>query len=146
MSTDTNIALVQKLYAAFGQGDVATLLKNMSDDIDWGIEASQSLEVPWHGIGTGKAFAASFFESLGKECEFSRFEPHGFLASDTNVACLVDTEMTLRKSGRRVTQTGVHYFTIKNGLVTKWRGWEDTADTQAAWVGKAHSQRVAAAQ
>jgi hypothetical protein len=146
MSADTNIALVQKLYAAFGKGDVVTLLENMADDIDWGINAPDSSEVPWYGTGTGKAFAAKFFESLGKECDFSRFEPHDFLASDTQVACLVNVESTIRRNGRKLSQTGVHYFTIKNGRVTKWRGWEDTASTQAAWAGKSYSQRAAAAQ
>jgi ketosteroid isomerase-like protein len=133
MSAETNIALIQNLYAAFGKGDVPALLEHMSDDIDWGIEAQASTDVPWHGTGTGKKFAAKFFEVLGKEAVFTRFEPSGFLASDTNVACLVTFESTLKKNGKKTLQNACHYFTIKNGRVTKWRGWEDTAETKVVW-------------
>jgi len=133
MSADTNIALVQKLYAAFGQGNVPALLEHMSDEIDWGIEAAASTDVPWHSTGIGKKFAAKFFETLAREATFSRFEPSGFLASDTAVACLVTFEATLKKNGKKTLQNSIHYFTIKNGRVTKWRGWEDTAQTKAIW-------------
>jgi ketosteroid isomerase-like protein len=130
---ESNIALIQKLYAAFGKGDLPTLLEHMSDDIDWGVEGAASKEIPWHGTGTGKMFAARFFESLAKEAVFTRFEPSGFLANDTSVACLVSWEATLNKNGGKLTQNVMHHFTIKNGRVTRWRGSEDTAATKAVW-------------
>jgi ketosteroid isomerase-like protein len=134
-AAENNIALVQKLYAAFTKGDVPTMLEHMSDDIDWGIEAAATREIPWHGTGKGKAYAVKFFEALGKETVFTRFEPSGFLASDGAVACLVSWDATLNKNGRKMTQTVMHHFTIQNGRVTKWRGWEDTAQTKAAFAG-----------
>ena len=60
MSAEKNIQLVQKLYVAFGKKDIPMLLEHLSDDIDWGIEAKASTEVPWHGTGKGKKFAAEF--------------------------------------------------------------------------------------
>jgi ketosteroid isomerase-like protein len=134
MSAESNVALIQKIYAAFGKGDVATMTEYMADDIDWGIEAASS-EVPWHGTGTGKKYAVKFFEALGRECVFSRFEPNGFLASDGNVACLVTFDVTMKENGRKMTQNAIHHFTLQSGRVTKWRGWEDTAQTQATWRG-----------
>jgi ketosteroid isomerase-like protein len=132
---ETNITLIQTLYAAFGRGDVPTLLEHMADDIDWGVEAGASKEVPWHGVGKGKAFAAKFFENLAREATFTRFEPSGFLASDQSVACLVSWDATINKNGRKMSQNVIHHFTIKNGRVTKWRGSEDTALTAATWKG-----------
>lgn len=134
MSAETNVAMIQKIYVAFGSGDLPAILEFMADDIDWGIEAHAS-EVPWHGTGSGKMFAAKFFEALGRECTFSRFEPSGFLANDTSLACLVTFEATMKKNGRKMLQNAIHHFTIKNGRVTKWRGWEDTATTRATWAG-----------
>lgn len=134
MSAETNIALIQGIYQAFGKGDVAAMLEHMADDIDWGIDA-QATEVPWYGVGKGRPYAVKFFAALAKECVFSRFEPHAFLASDTAVACLVTVEATIKKTGRKMLQNGIHHFTIANGRVTKWRGWEDTARTQADWNG-----------
>ncbi len=135
MSAETNIALIQKIYAAFGRGDVPTMLELMADDVDWGIESHEAPEVPWHGTGTGKKFVAKFFGTLGRECTFPRFEPSGFLASDTAVACLVTFEVLVKKNGRKAVENAIHHFTIQNGRVTKWRGWEDTALTKATWNG-----------
>jgi len=133
MSAEKNIQLVQKLYAAFGKGDVPTLLEHMSDDVEWGVEAKASTEVPWHGTGKGKKFAADFFAKLAKECTFTRFEPSGFLGSEDAAASLVSFDATLNKNGRKLSQNVIHHFTIKNGRVTRWRGWEDTAYTKSLW-------------
>jgi ketosteroid isomerase-like protein len=127
MSSETNIALVQKLYAAFGKGDVPGMLELFADDVDWGIEGKATPEVPWHGTGIGKPFALKFFQALSSEMTFSLFEPSGYVASDNAVACLVTSEATLKKNGQKLTQHDIHYFTIKNGRVTRWRGSEDTA-------------------
>ena len=135
MSAETNIALIQKIYAAFGSGDVPAMLEFMADDIDWGIEVQATSEVPWHGTGTGKRFVAKFFETLGRECVFSRFEPSGFLASETSLACLVTFEVTMKKNGRKALENAIHHFTFANGRITRWRGWEDTAYTRASWIG-----------
>jgi len=106
----------------------------MSDDIDWGIDAQSPTAVPWYGIGTGKDFAAGFFKNLAKECQFTRFEPTAFLESDTGVACLVSYDAIINKNGRRVSQNVVHHFTFKgDDQVVRWRAWEDTARTLAAW-------------
>lgn len=133
MSAEKNIALIQSVYAAFGRGDVPAILENLAEDVDWGVEAVASTEVPWHGTGKGKKFALGFFEALGKSAVFTRFEPSGFVASDTNVACLVSWDAKLIHNGRTMTQNVIHYFTIKNGRIARWRGTEDTALAKATW-------------
>jgi len=135
MSAASNIALIQNIYAAFGRGDVPAILEKVTDNVDWGIEAAASREVPWHGTGTGKQFAIRFFEALGKECEFPRFEPSGFVASEDAVFCLLTFEVRLKKNGRSALYNVMHHFTIANGKVAKWRGTEDTAQTKAIWNG-----------
>jgi ketosteroid isomerase-like protein len=133
MSAEKNIALIQKIYAAFMQGDVATIVEYVSDDVDWGIEARGS-SVPWYGTGNGKDFVVKFFQSLAQAEDFSRFEPSGFLASDSAVSCLVSYESTIKKNGRTQSLNAIHHFTIKNGRISRWRGFEDTALTAANWA------------
>jgi uncharacterized protein len=133
MSAASNIALIQQIYTAFGKGDLPGILEHVTEDIDWGIEAAASSEVPWHGTGKGKKFATKFFEVLAKECEFPRFEPSGFVASDDAVFCLLTFEVRLKKNGRKSLFNVMHHFAIKNGKVAKWRGTEDTAQTKALW-------------
>jgi ketosteroid isomerase-like protein len=133
MTAEKNIALIQNTYAAFGRGDVPAILENVTENVDWGVEAADSKEVPWHGTGRGRQFAAKFFEALGKAAVFTRFEPSGFVASDSNVACLVSWDAKLTHNGRTMTQNVIHYFTIENGRIAKWRGSEDTALVKATW-------------
>ena len=134
MAQGKKTAIVQKLYAAFQRGDLPTLLEHMTDTIDWGIDSQTPTPIPWYGVGSGKEFAAGFFKALGKECEFSRFEPTGFLESDTAVVCLVSYDSTLKRNGRKVSQNVIHHFTFKgDDRVARWRAWEDTARTLAAW-------------
>ena|SRR5450432_4155895 len=126
MSAQENVALIQKTYAAFMRGDAAGILEFLSEDVDWGIEA-QDASVPWYGTGKGKAFALKFFQSLGQAVEFSRFEPSGYLSSDDAVSCLISYDSTVKKNGRKQSMNGIHHFTIKNGRISRWRGFEDTA-------------------
>jgi ketosteroid isomerase-like protein len=133
MSAAANLKLVQEIYQAFGRGDIPAVLEHCADDIDWGIDAKSG--VPWHGLGKGKAFAARFFETIARESEITRFEPHTFIAGDDGVACLVRLESKLRKTGKTVAMEDIHLFKIQGGRVTLWRGSEDTAQVLAAWNG-----------
>jgi uncharacterized protein len=135
MSYGKKTELVQKLYAAFGRGDVPTILEHTTDDIDWGMEVKPPTDVPWYGLGTGKKFVAAFFTSLGQECVFTRFEPTEFLESESSVVCLVTTECTFKKSGHQVQQNEIHYFKFRGDRVARWRCWQDTAAAKAAWNG-----------
>ncbi len=49
--TNTNITTVQDIYAAFGRGDVTTILDLVTDDVDWASEPEGS--ALWHGIHRG---------------------------------------------------------------------------------------------
>jgi ketosteroid isomerase-like protein len=40
--TDPNTAAVQRLYAAFGRGDIAGVLADLAEDVDWAAEAAGS--------------------------------------------------------------------------------------------------------
>jgi uncharacterized protein len=133
MTTHANIQLIQELYAAFARGDVRSILERCAEDVDWGVDAKTN--VPWHGVGKGRAAAAKFFETLGRECEITRFEPHSFIGSDDGVACLVDCDVTVRKNGKTATVQDIHFFKIRGGRITLWRGSEDTALTRDLWNG-----------
>jgi ketosteroid isomerase-like protein len=133
MTAEQNIQLVQKMYASFSKGDVPAILEHVADDIDWGIDSQGSKEIPWHGIGRGKKYAQQFFATLSEQVTFTRFEPAGFVGSNDAVACLVSFDSTLKKNGKKNTQQAIHYFHLKNGRVTKFRFWEDTAQSKALW-------------
>ena len=63
-----NIETIQRVYEAFGRGDVGAILDNVTDDVDWASECSPGV-APWHGIRHGKGEVQGFFEALGATAE-----------------------------------------------------------------------------
>jgi ketosteroid isomerase-like protein len=131
--SDKNIELVQKIYAAFGRGDVPAIMELIDEKMtSFGI-AAQTNEVPFHRQFTEKRTVPQFFESLAKEVEFLRFEPHGFAAGGDYVYCSIHAETKMKRSGKTLKMEEIHRFTIKNGRVVAWLGTEDTAAVNAAY-------------
>lgn len=131
MSAQSNLQLVQNVYAAFGRGDVPAILEVCAEDAEFGVISESN--VPWHGIGAGRAYIVKFFQALDEHAMFTRFEPHSFVAGENGVACIVDFDATLKKNGKSVTNRALHHFTITNGRITRWNGSEDSAKVEKLW-------------
>src|SRR5690242_9401996 len=71
--SDPKIAAVQRLYAAFGRGDVDAVLAELADDVDWAAEAAGS-SVPWWGEFRGKAEVPRFFKEIGSNVDVTEFD------------------------------------------------------------------------
>ncbi len=128
-----NVKKMQDLYAAFGRGDIQTILDNVTDDISWGTESAAAEDVPWYRIRHGVAGVADFFETVAREVEFTNFNPT-FWASDGNeVIVHVDIGYRIRKNGRSAQTGSVHRYTVRDGKVSRMRAFEDTAGVRDAW-------------
>jgi ketosteroid isomerase-like protein len=131
MGADVNIKTIQMLYEAFGRGDVATILANVTDDVDWATEASGT-GAPWYGPHRGPDGVAEFFTQFGSTMEVQDFTPLTFAATDDEVLTVVRCVATSRATGRRMAHDLHHYFRFQDGKVVYYRGTEDTAQTEAA--------------
>ena len=88
MEEARNTAVIQEAYAAFGRGDIQTLLSTLADDIVWmGVYGAGS-HVPTAGERRGKAAVAEFFKQVAENVNFSRFEPKEFIATGDKVVAL----------------------------------------------------------
>lgn len=134
MSGEENIKTVQRLYEAFGRGDVATILDALADDVDWGVE-SATMAGPWYGPRRGKAGVTEFFEAFGSAMEVQEFTPTAYGANDTDVFTVVRCRATSRATGKAVDMNLHHYFVFRDGKVSYYRGTEDSAQIQATMQG-----------
>jgi ketosteroid isomerase-like protein len=134
MSQQDNLTLVKDIYDAVGRGDVAAILDRVSDDVDWAAEAA-SKAAPWYGPRSGKDGVASFFSDLASSIEISAFNPHSFAAGEDDVHLLVDWTIRPVKTGREASMTMHHYWRLRDGKVTCFRGSEDTEQTAEAFAG-----------
>jgi len=132
--TAVHIAHVQSMYAAFGRGDIASLLAGCTPDIDWQTVGRQR-DFPTLGPRKGVAQVQDFFRLVGELEEFSEFSPREFYAADDKVFVLGSYTMKIRQTGKSVATEWAHVFTLKNGKVVRFREHTDTAQLAAAFGG-----------
>ena len=133
MSTQNNTKLVQDAYAAFGRGDIPTILGMVADNVDWHAIVGAGPNVPTSGRRTGRAQVQKFFEQLGENTTFTRFEPREFVAERDKVVALGSYEGVAKKTGRTYKSDWVMVFTIANGKVVQFREYADVVAITAAF-------------
>jgi uncharacterized protein len=124
-----NIATVQEIYAAFGRGDISTILERLAADVDWEAGGSSAHDegVPWLLRRTGRSGAAEFFATL-EAFDVRRFEPLSFLEGAGQVAAVIGVELAVRASGYVIADEEIHLWTFDDaGLVSAFRHVVDTA-------------------
>jgi ketosteroid isomerase-like protein len=106
------------MYAAFGRGDVATILNNVTPDVSWEFEAPAAIR--WGGIRRGPAEAAGFFSGIAEEHADPKLEMTDFVASGNNVAAFGRYQGTIRSTGRRFDTPVAHLFQFRDGKVARY--------------------------
>ena len=127
-----HLAAVERLYAAFAGGDMAGVLAELSDDVEWAAEASGP-NVPWYGPHHGKREVPRFFEAIASSVDISEFDVVGMASSATDVVATVHWTFTVRSTGRTASMYMQHWWRFADGRISWFRGSEDSAQTVAAF-------------
>ncbi|MDQ3713520.1 MAG: nuclear transport factor 2 family protein [Acidobacteriota bacterium] len=131
MSETNNTQIVQEGYAKFGSGDIEGLLNLFSDDIDWTTPTVEG--APFTGTRNGREEVGEFFAQLNEAEEFSNFEPQEFIAQGDKVVVLGRSSGTVKATGRTIETEWVHIFTVKDGKITGFKEFFDTAAAERAY-------------
>ena len=129
-----NIAFVQSLYAAFGRGDIASIINGMAADAEWTVNG-RGKDYPLLGSWKGPAGVQKFFQGVAEHEEATEFSPKEFFAADDRVCVLGHYAWKIRKTGRAVASDWVHIFTVRNGKIVKFKEFNDTAQFAEAYRG-----------
>jgi ketosteroid isomerase-like protein len=133
MQEAQNKKTVQDMYAAFGRGDIQSLMDSLSDDIVWIGVYGTGPHVPTSGERRGKAAVSKFFDQVAKNLNFSRLEPKEFIAAGDKVVTLGHyTATTAAKKSYDSDFSMV--FTLKGGKVTHFQEFCDSAAINAAFA------------
>jgi ketosteroid isomerase-like protein len=130
--TIPNVSAVQQIYAAFARGDVAGVQEHVAESTHWDFNGARP-EVPWHTPVHGRSELPKFFQALGGGVDMHGFVPREMMQDGPHVLVAVHIEYTVRKTGRRVVQDQIHWWTFDdNHRVLRLRHYEDTAQVLAA--------------
>jgi hypothetical protein len=135
MSEQQNVKVVQDAYAAFGRGDIQSLLNTLSDEVEWHTPGEPL--IPQAGSYHGRNEVSRFFQNLDQTTQFGNFNPREFIAQGDRVIVLGDYDGTGKQTGRPFKSEWVMVFTLSGGKVTKFREYTDTAAIAQAYIAKA---------
>jgi ketosteroid isomerase-like protein len=117
--------VVQQGYAAFGRQDIPSLLKLVADEVDWKEICPASLA--YAGLRRNPAEVGEFFAAIVEVEDVTAFEPQEFIEAGENVTVLGYLEAFALDTKQKFQTEWVHVFTVRNGKITRWRGFTNTA-------------------
>ena len=130
--SNPKVEAVQRIYEAYGRGDVDAVLAEVSDDVDWAAEAASS-SVPWYGPHRGKGDVARFFKEIASNVDITEFTPVSFASNDTDVIVTVRWAYTVHATGKHAAMHMQHWWRFSDGKISWFRGSEDTEQSAAAF-------------
>ena len=97
MSAD-NVQTVQKMYQAFGSGDVEAMLSVLTDDIQWKVNLLPS--IPIHGNYKGHTGVTEFVGRIVDNVEVIEFAPTDILTQGNMVLVHGHEQLKVKKTER----------------------------------------------
>lgn len=128
---NNNLSTVQQIYAAFGQGDIPTIINHLDDNVSWegwADNTAQKAGVPWLKAQKGKEGAMAFFQYIGSMMKIKDFQVLNILEGGNQVAAEFIIEADVPGTGGHFRDEEMHLWTFNDaGKVTRLRHYTDTA-------------------
>ena len=130
MSEQANERTVRNLYDAFGRGDIPTILNMLADDVDWYDPGPAA--VTHAGRYRGREDVLRFFSRIAESLAIETFQPTEFIVQGDRVIVLGSIRAKAKQTGLVYDNEWAMSWTLRDGRVTKWQIYEDTARELAA--------------
>jgi ketosteroid isomerase-like protein len=126
----SGVKIVSDVYEAFGRGDVPTVLEAMDPGIRWH-EAEGNPYMPSGEALVGHdAILNDLFMKLGEDWDDFAVLPGSFHDAGDVVVVEARYSGTHRATGKPLDAQVCHIWTLKDGKVTKFQQYVDTAKLQ----------------
>lgn len=125
MNEQANIKTIQDIYAAFGKGEVATIVNQLTDDVRW-VTHLEAI-VPWAGDYSGKGRVPKFFEAIFNSVDTEAFVPAEFFAQDDTVVSVGEYGCKVRATGKRSRTRWVFIWKFRGDKVSSYEQFHDPA-------------------
>lgn len=127
MSTEQNVQVIQRLYEAFGRGDVPAVLANIDSNATW-VNPYGEGHFPgqWGKPCRGHAEIVEFFKAINEAVEVQGFDPFEMIAQGDKVVALINWKGQVRQTRKPYQTLLAHVWTLRNGKVVDYIGLDDT--------------------
>ena len=127
MNSEQNKQVAMRGYQCFKNGDIRGIQDLCADDVQWA--SPESEYVPFSGLFRGKDGVRDVLTNMSQSIEMTQFEPQTFIAEGDKVAVVGVSRGTVRATGNSYENSWVHVFTFKDGKVSRFDAFGDTAAT-----------------
>jgi ketosteroid isomerase-like protein len=121
--------VIQTVYQAFGRRDIPGILAHCAASVDW--EFVGPAKLGYAGRRTDHAGIEDFFAKVAEYDDIEAFEPREFIEQGDKVVVLGWEKSRARDTGKPFESEWAHVFTVKDGKISRWRGFFDTASRYA---------------
>jgi len=125
MSERENTQLVQQAYRDFQNGDIPALLDALSEDVEWVVPEVEG--VPGRGSWRGPEQVGEFFRILSDTQESRQLDLREFVAQGDKVVVLGHYVWHVKATGKEWESEFVHALSVREGKVTRFQEYTDTA-------------------
>ena len=123
----SNVDFLRHLYDSFGQGDIPTVLGMMSPGIHW-YQAENNPYQPSGEAWVGPdAVLNNLFTRIGAEWDGFTVHPRAFHGAGDTVVVEGRYTGTYKATGKRLDAQMCHVWDVKDGKVTRFQQYVDTA-------------------
>ena len=127
-----NVAFVKSIYEAFGRGDIPTVLGSMSPDLRW-YEAEGNPYMPSGDALVGPdELLNKLLMRIGAEWDGFTIHVKSVYGAGDSVIVEARYSGTYKPTGKSIDAQACHVWDVKNGKVSKFQQYVDTAQLQAA--------------
>jgi ketosteroid isomerase-like protein len=134
MSEQLNEQLVREVYTSYLRADLDTVLNACSEDTEW-LACGPPDHLPYAGRHCGREQVARYFAILDDKEESNHLVPQEFVVAGDQVIVFGNYRARVNANGRRFETDFVHVFTLRDGKITSFRDFYDTAAAVEAYRG-----------
>ena len=129
-----NINVIKKLYQAFSEGDLDSILNIIHPDVEW----VESEGIPYGGKFIGRdAVVKGVFAKIGAEWDDFQAHTEEFINAGDTIIVLGYDSGTYKATGKSMEAATASFWTLKDGKVIKFIQYIDTLKVARA-VEHAH--------
>jgi len=126
-----NVSAVRGVYAAFGAGDIPSVLAALDAKTEWW-EAENFIYADKNPYVGPQAVLEGVFMRIGSDWDgFAVTPTEVFDAGDTAIACGHYSGIH-KKTGKQVRAQFAHFFSFRDGKIVKFQQYTDTAQFERA--------------
>ena len=131
---ESNVEIIQNLYAAFAIGDVPAVLQKFDPKIEWN-EAENFHSADGNPYVGPQAVLEGVFTRIGAEWEYWNLTDQTYYEVNSGEIIVTGRYNAKNKlTCKEINVQFVHMWSLNEGLVTKFQQYADTYQTQSAII------------